>query len=208
MAALSLALGGCAIGALIGGMAESYRETSTRAVAAEYLGVEGKSFAVIVYTDRLIQADQPRLVAKMTNAMANRLAQNANAGGYVPGPLVLDYQFNNPNWAAFSYEDLAEEFGVDRLVIVEIYEYRLHEPGNSYTWDGFAAALVGVFEADGVIENDFSFSREVAVGFPDDGGYGPTDFGADVVAANLNSRLLDRASWLFYEHQEPYYPDY
>ena len=42
----------------------------------------------------------------------------------------------------------------------------------------------------------------------DDEGYTPADFSEPQIAAVLQSRFIDRASWLFYEHEEPYYPDY
>ena len=53
-----------------------------------------------------------------------------------------------------------------------------------------------------------AFQRAVRVAFPDGTAYGPDDYPRAVVSAALASRFVDRASWLFYEHEEPYYPEY
>jgi len=205
-----LAGSGCVVGAFIGGMAESYRRSSTYAVAAEYDGLEGKSFAVAVYGDRVLQGSQPTLLPRLTNRITLELAQPARTGvsGFVPPQAVLELQFANPDWAGWSYERLAEEFGVDRLIVVEIYEYRLNEPGNAYLWDGLIAAKVGVVEADGPIPGEFSFSKDIQVRFPNETGMGPSDFTRSQVQAGVEQRFVHRVTWLFFEHQEAYYPEY
>lgn len=210
LAVLALAGGGCSIGALIGGMAESYRRSSTYAVAAEYDGLQGKSFAVVVYGDRVLQGSNPTLLPRLTNRISLRLADPAltGASGFVPAQAVLEMQFAHPDWAGWSYERLSEEFGVERLIVVEIYEYRLNEPGNAYLWDGLIAAKVGVVEADGPIPNEFAFSKDIQVRFPNETGMGPQDFNRGQVQAGVEQRFVDRATWLFYEHQEAYYPEY
>lgn len=204
------AMPGCQLGALIGGMAESYRETSTRTVEAQYDDFVNKSFAVLVAVDRGVQGNHPNIVPRFLSRFNDRLLGEANLGasGVVPAAAMLDYQLSNPDWPAKSYGQIADELGVDRLIVVDIYEYRLQEPGNSYLWDGVAAARVGVVEADGFFPGDYAFSQEVRVGFPDVEGLGPIDLSEDLVSAALEKRLTDRVTWLFYEHEEPYYPDY
>lgn len=206
----SFGAGGCAIGALAGGMMESYRRTSTRPVAAEYEGLAGKSYAVAVYGDRVLQGSHPTLLPRLTNRISVLLADPARTGatGFVPAQLVLEMQFANPDWSGWSYERLAEEFGVERLIVVELYEYRLNETGNAYLWDGVVAAKVGVVEADGSIPNEFVFSKDIQVRFPTQSGLGPEEYSRPQVQAGLEQRFVDRVTWLFYEHQEPYYPEY
>lgn len=206
----ALAGSGCVVGAFIGGMAESYRRTSTYAVAADYEGLQDKSYAVAVYGDRVLQGANPTLLPRLTNRISLRLADPAltGASGFVPAQSVLEVQFSHPDWAGWSYERLAEEFGVQRLIVVEIYEYRLNEPGNAYLWDGLIAAKVGVVEADGPIPNEFSYSKDIQVRFPNETGMGPTDFNRQQVQAGLEQRFVDRVTWLFFEHQEAYYPEY
>lgn len=211
---LATALAACLLCAPVAGcrlagmMVESYKRTSTRAVEAEYEGLTGKSYAVVIAVDRVIQGEDPQLVPQLTTAITERLRAESGATGYIPGPVVLQYQYTNPGWEARTYGEIAEDFGVDRLIYIDLYEFRLFETGNSYLWDGLLAGRVGVAETDGAFPDNFAFEREVAVQFPDAEGYSPGDFSEQQIRAVLMSRFVDRATWLFYEHQEPYYPDY
>jgi hypothetical protein len=200
--------GGCAAGVLAGGMMESYRRSSTQPIASEYDGLIDKSFAVIVAADRTIESTQPQIVAQLEARITQRLIENADAAGVVPSSVVLEYQYNHPNWIAMTYEELADYFGVDRLIYIDVYEFRLNEPGNAYLWGGLAAGTVGVIEADGPLGDDFAYSKQITVKFPDTDGFGPTDYTKQQISAVLAKRFIDRITWLFYEHEEPYYPDY
>ncbi|TVQ30408.1 MAG: hypothetical protein EA376_13165 [Phycisphaeraceae bacterium] len=198
--ALGLAAPGCQ---LAGGMLASYERTGSHSVKAEYTGLEGKRFAVLVAADRMIQANHPQLVAQVTTAVTARLVTEIEHGGFVPPQAILQFQYDRPRWTAMGYSDLAAELGVERLVFVDLYEFRLNEPGNMYLWDGLAAAMVGVVETDGFMADEFIYTKEISVGFPDGQGFGPQEFTAPQISAVLRSRLVDRASWLFYDHKEP-----
>ncbi len=204
------ALSGCAVAALVGGMADSYMDTADVERPAEYIGLADETFALFVSSDRIIEAEFPGLVSALIVTMSSELGvpERTNAAGFVPGPNVLQFQYNNPDWTAWSYPQIAEELGVTRLIIVDLYDFRLYEPGNVHLWDGRAAARVGVLEINGPIPGDFAFSRDVQVRFPDSGGYGPSDIPANAVKAQLTRRLIDRTTWLFYDHMEKYRPDY
>ncbi|MDX2147773.1 MAG: hypothetical protein SFZ23_09655 [Planctomycetota bacterium] len=201
-------LGGCAIGALVGGMAESYRESSTREVKAEYTELKGKNVAVVVTADRMIQADHPGMVEEILGRFNQRIAENAIAGGFARTDQMLVYLANHPQWVAWPPGKLATELGVERLIYVEITEFRLHDPGNQYLWSGIAAGTVSVLEADGPLPDEFAFQKLVRVQFPDKEGYGQADLSERVVKSELLRRFMDRATWPFYDHEEPYYPDY
>jgi len=213
IAALALLLGvlvlpGCVVGAIVGGAIESYKQESTHEIAAQYEGLAGKSFAVIVSADRQIQANHPTIEAELTRRISERIRENAGAAGFIPPGPLLAYLLNNPNWSAKPLGQLGEELKVDRLVFVDLYEFHLHEPGNQYVWAGVAEGTVGVIETDGPLPDDFAFQTTIRVGFPDGTGYGPMDYSAQQVASALLVRYVDRATWLFYAHQEDYYPDY
>ena len=97
---------------------------------------------------------------------------------------------------------------VDRLIYIDLYEYTLHEPGNSYLWAGAASGSVAVIEADSPYPDEFAFQLPVGVQFPDQMGFGPAELSKQQVSSVLSNRIIDRASWLFYEHEEDYYPEY
>jgi hypothetical protein len=203
--ALAAALSGCVLGQLVGGMAASAQRSGSKTVAAKYSGLADKSFAVVVYADRIIQADYPEVVGDLTVTIARRLADQealVAASGFVPGERVLQYQYSNPRWVVMPWRELGEQLGVQRLIIVELQEFRLNDPGNQYTWAGVASGAVRVVELDGPSPETPVFQETVTVRFPDEDGYGPMQMPASTIQLALSKRLVDRASWLFYEHDE------
>jgi len=203
---------GCAIPALIGGMTESYRRTSTKEVKAETDVLEGKSFAVLVTADRSIEEAAPGISATLVSRVTQILADpNNDAGttGVVPPAMVIQYMYDHPGWRAKSMEDLAKELGgVQRLVFVEVSEFRTTEPGNKYIYDGVAAGSVAVVEADSKLADYYSFERTILVKYPDEQGRRPEEIPEAAVRTELMRRFVDRVVWPFMTHQEPYYPKY
>ncbi|MDX2115772.1 MAG: hypothetical protein SFZ24_09190 [Planctomycetota bacterium] len=212
LAALALpALVACNIAAGVGYMIESYKRDSTHVVPPEYTGLAGKSFALIVTGDRVLQGSWPTLFPRLTARMTDRLVENqalTQVTGVVPAVSVVQFQLENPNWVAWPFDKVAEELGVERLIVVEMYDYRLNEPGNAYLWDAVAAARVGVIEVESPTPSEFVFQKELQVKFPDERGQTPEQITQQQVQANIDKRITDRVTWLFYEHDEPYYPEY
>jgi hypothetical protein len=203
---------GCNIVGVVGGMAEAYKQGSTHEIKADYTGLHDKSFAVVVAADRGIQAEHPDLVRHLTIKMTERLADNKNvprAAGFVPAEDVLTYMYQHPGWSSKPMSELAKELGgVQRVLYVEVFEYRLREPGNQYEWDGAAGGTVALIETDSPLPDDYAYQKQVTVKYPDKKGYGPADMTVSAVNTVLASRLIDRVTWLMYDHQEKYYPDY
>ena len=85
-------------------------------------------------------------------------------------------------------------------------EFRLHEPGNQYLWRGAATAKVGVIESDGPVNDNFIFQEQVRTIFPiDERALGPAQLSEQTVQVKLSKKLIDRVSWLFYDHEEKNY---
>lgn len=201
-----LAIPGCIAGTLIGGMAESYRRTGSSTKPAEYVGIESKTFAVVTTAGRSIQAEYPGLIARVTAEINNRIANPDNGAGataYIPSRDLLAELYNRPEWPALPPGEVADMLGVERLIYIELIEYRLNEPGNKYLWDGLAAGTVAVYEADSAVPDDPIFERAIRVSFPDGTGYGPGELPREAVNTALSNRFIDRCAWLFYEHEEP-----
>jgi len=134
------------------------------------------------------------------------LATNAGASGHIEGDAVTDYLANTPQWVAWPRSRLADELGeegVDRVVLIEVNEFRTNEPGNEYLWNGVAWATVSVIERGADGSDAEAFRKEIRVTFPDASGYGPEEISKQGVASTLLKRLVDRVGWLFYEHDEP-----
>lgn len=203
LATVTFALGGCAVGYLIGGMASSAERTGSTTFEPEYTGLEGKTYAVVAWADRSTQSQYPALVPNLIQRVDLRLAEEANASGHVPGDEVTQYLANHPQWVAWPRSRLADELDVDRIVLVEINEFRTNEHGNEYLWDGLGWATVSVVERGSSGSDAEAFRKEIRVRFPDARGYGPSEISRDGVASTLLKRIIDRAAWLFYTHDEP-----
>jgi len=170
---------------------------------AEYTGLDGKDFAVMIAADRAIQAQVPSVVPLLTLKISNRLRDETEATGFIMPGDVLRYQYVNPSWSARAYGDLAEELGVDRLIIIDLQEFRLNDPGNPHLWEGTAAGTVAVIERDATQPDDIAFQKTIRVNFPDQRGLGPGNLSGDQMIAVLAQRFTDRASWLFYDAMVP-----
>ena len=150
----------------------------------------------------VLQANRPALTAKATMAISDILAAESGANGFVPGSSVIAYQYNRPNWVAKPMGEVGKELGVQRVIVIDVTEYRLRDPGNQYTWDGVANFLVGVYECDSTLPDDVAFQKRIEVKFPDAGGYTPTDLPEAAVNTELTRRACERAAWLFFTHEE------
>lgn len=201
-AGLLVSSAGCNLFGIVAPIARAAEEAGSTTYPAEYDGLVGKTFAVIVQADPVLRMNEPNLPGVMTNAITRVLASNVNHAGYVPGPRVLEFQFSTPRWAAWEPLRVADELTVDRLVVIDIVEYRKHEPGNAVIWDGRAVARVEVYEAE-YDSNEPVFASEVRVQYPDGSGFSRQELDGRVVEANLRQRLVDRATWLMYEHTLP-----
>jgi hypothetical protein len=195
-------LSGCIVGAAIGGMAESYQRTGTSEIEAEYEGVAGHSFTVVVSADRLIEGVNPGIAARITQRVNDRLIQNARPSFAIPSTDLLTVLYNTPQWPAMPRSEVAEMLEVQRLIVVELTEYRLHEPGNQYIWDGSASCVVTVYESDSPFPDDPVFEKAIRVSFPDMSGLMRTEIPEAAVNTELANRITNRVAWLFYLHEE------
>lgn len=207
-----LSMSGCVIGTIVGGMAESYRRESTKTVKAETDVLQGKSFAVLVSCDRSIEEAAPGISSMLVSRITDRLADSkldAGTTGVVPPAMVLQFMYDNPGWRAKTNEDLGKALGgVQRLVFVELTEFRTKEPGNEYLYDGVCAGTVSVAETDSKLADYYTFERSILVKYPDERGRRPEEIPETAVRTELVRRFVDRATWPFYTHEEPYYPKY
>ena len=198
-----ITLPGCIVPALIGGMAESHHRTGSTTYPADYDRIAGKSFAVVCSASRVIEAEHPGITARINQRVNDRLIQNANPSYAIPSRDLLTVLYNTPQWPAMTREDIATMLGVERLIVIEIVDYRLNEPGNQYVWDGAVAGIVSVYESDSGLPNDPIYEKSISITFPDSTGYMRADLPEAAVTGELSNRFINRAAWLFYEHEEP-----
>jgi hypothetical protein len=195
-------LAGCAAVGVAAVAAKGIEESRPKKVLAEYEGLLEKSYAVVVSADRSIQAQYPALVAELTIRINDRLWSNSGAAAGIPSQELLSYLYQHPEWVAQPFSDLARTLSVERLIIVDLNEFRLNDPGNQYLWDGMAAGTVSVIEADSSVPDEFVYQKALAIKFPDITGVDQTQYTSQQVASVLIARFVNRASWPFFDHQE------
>lgn len=198
-------LSGCVLSPLL----RASELKGSKTVAPKYTGLADKSFAVVVAADRSVQANYPMLISQLSTTVAERLKEKVGANGWIPPADVMGFQYQHPEWTTWTLQRLASELGVERLVFIDVQEFRLNEPGNEYLWKGAASALVGVVEADIDSSESFAFTEPISVQYPTkETALSPAQTSWNEMQVILAKRLVDRASWIFFEHDEANIIDY
>ena len=200
-------LAGCEAAHLFGGMAQNFEYSKQIEVLSKYDGLENQSVAVIVQSDMATMYEHPDLEYSIAIGIAGRIQKE------VPGVKVVDprrvhtWKFRTPQWSSMPMGEIATRLDVDRLVHVDIYEYRLHPPGNRYLWDGVCAANVGVIERSGYDPDTFVDSFNVESRYPDLEGVGRENASPSQIQSGVLVPFVQRTAWLFHTHLEPKHPD-
>ncbi|MBT8485488.1 MAG: hypothetical protein KJO43_07900 [Phycisphaerae bacterium] len=205
--AFAAASGGCAIGHLIGGMLQNEEYQKLVETPPEYADLSGKRIAVVVDADLSVTYNHPKLVEMVTTGVTMRIGRDVPEAAVVHPQTILAWQWRTPQWNAMPYADLCESLNVDRVVFIDIYEYRLNPPGNRWLWEGVCAASVGVIEREGFDPDMFADSFNVTSNFPSVTGVERTAASEGQIETGLLAQFIQKTAWLFHDHLEPKYPD-
>lgn len=200
-------LGGCAIGHLAAAMGQNFEYQKQIEVLSKYEGLEGKRIAVLVDAEMSILYEHPDLVGKITSGVTARVGRDVPGAQVLRPADIVAWQWRTPQWNAMPYGEMAAALGVDRVVLIELYEYRLNPPGNRWLWEGICAANVSVIEADGFDPDTFADTFNVAGEFPPIQGVDRDQATAQAIETGVLSEFIKRTAWLFHTHLEPKYPD-
>jgi hypothetical protein len=201
------ALAGCEAALLVGGMMQNYEYQKLVQVLPQYSDLEDRSVAVIVDADLATLYEYPDLVATVADNVSGRI-QNDVPGARVMHPrAVLAWQYSTPQWNAMPYGELAEKLDVDRVVVIDIFEYRLNPPGNRWEWEGICAASVGIIERDGFSPDSFAESFTVVGRYPSLRLLTRDEADQRTIERGLLAEFIKETAWLFHEHERPKYPD-
>ncbi len=200
-------LGGCEFAHLFGGMAQNYEYSMLKEVHATYEGLENHSVAVIVNADLATLYEHPDVAMIISANVAHRIQSNVEGSRVLSPRIVSDWQFRTPQWSALPYSDVTSDLDVDRLVIIDLHEFRLHPRGNRWLWEGVCTANVGVVERDGFDPDTFTDMFEILSEFPKEKGVGRESADATRIQAGLLHQFVEATGWLFYKHLEAKHPD-
>ncbi len=170
-------------------------------VEARYLGLDNQSVAVLVSADEYILAQYPNADLSVCSAVTRKIAANV-PGVTVTGPAqVMTFQQSNPYWSTLPFDELVAKLNVQRIVLIDLIEYRTHEPGNAHVWQGLVSANVGVIEADAADPDRMAINETVSAKFPENSDIGLLNTDDQTVELGMLQLFARDASGLFYDHQ-------
>lgn len=199
---LPLLLCGCNF--IAWGAAATRGEDKPIKVEAEYLDLVDKRVAVMVSADEYTLFRFPRATDNVGQAVGNAIHGNVeNTVVSIPRE-VARYQRKNPYWITARPSRLISDLGVDRLVVIDLNEYRTNEEGNSSVWRGVIDGTVSVYEADGEDPDNATFQKPVRAEYPEGGTFGliSADADQDKIEAATLQRFTLRSAGLFFDHEE------
>ncbi|MEM9021794.1 MAG: hypothetical protein AAGC44_14640 [Planctomycetota bacterium] len=174
-------------------------------VKQQYAGLDNRSVAVLVATGDYIDSNYPEVREQLTREVTQRIATSV-PGVQVTNPeQVLRFQQDNPFWTARAPSELIRALNVQRLVIVELGEYRTHEPGDQHILRGVVTGNVNVLEAEAPDPNNFAFNQSIRSAFPEESrskiGYSRVTLNEDIVETEARRRFAVDAAGIFYDHK-------
>lgn len=144
-----------------------------RPVGARYLLID-KQFAVMVWADRGLRLDWPRLrqdlaagiVARIDAARQARIESVKNSSLAIPVESVVRFQADNPTLEFRPIEEVAQKLGVPVLIYIEVHHLSTRTPHSTAMYRGSARASVRVVEVhDGQAKTVYQ-EDDITVTFP------------------------------------------
>ena len=173
-------------------------------VKAQFLGLQGKTIAVLVTMDEHTLMEFRDADRRLCQSISQELKTNLPPGTAVLSPAqMVKFVKDHPRLAAMPYGQLLKELKADRLLLVDIFEYHTHDPGNPHQWQGVCSAGISVASADAPNPDDLVYSAQVHVEYPKDSEIGMVNSDSATIEAALLQGFGLQVSWLFHDHKEP-----
>lgn len=172
-------------------------------VKGQYLDLKGRSVAVVVSTSDHTAFSYPEARPLITREITRRIKANVDGVTVTDPNKVLQWQDDNPYWATRPPSSLVRQLEVERLVLVEIGEYRTHEPGDKHVLRGVISATINVVEAEAADPDNFGASFTKNVLYPEAGKskIGRVAVSEQQVEFKTQIYFCEEAAGLFFDHQ-------
>ncbi len=175
-------------------------DNPTQKVHAQYKEMENKRFAVLVAADEYTLYQSPEAASAICQAVTRQLATNIPSARPVDPRQVIAFQEQNPYWTTSPYGPLLKRLNVDRLIIIDLVQYNMHDKGNSHVWRGVAVANVSVAEAEADDPNNLTFSTTVKTVYPPDTSIGVLQAEESSFRMGLLGQFTTTVANLFSDH--------
>jgi hypothetical protein len=160
-----------------------------------------------VNTDLSTLYEHPDLTANVSGGLSLRIARDVPGTHVLAAAAVLNWQYRTPQWNALPYAEIAEQLNVDRVVFVDLLEYRLNPLGNQWLWEGVATGRIGIIERGGLQPDSFAETLDITAKFPKISGVDRNAATAQQIETGLLAEFIKHTAWMFHQHLEPKYPD-
>ncbi|MEM6393339.1 MAG: hypothetical protein AAF797_11250 [Planctomycetota bacterium] len=172
-------------------------------IDARYTDLSGKTVAVMVAADPFIERRHPQARENIMGAVARSIVSEVDGARVVNPRDLLQYQEDNPTWTTVTPSTLIEALKVDRLILIDLAEYRTSEPGDRTTKRGTITGAVSVYEAEATDPDEMALNVPVSVQYPREtqtkiGRFNASD--ESIELATVKEFTL-RAGGVFFEHQ-------
>jgi len=198
---------GCAIPQILSAVGHNIEREKEIEVLSKYTGLENATVAVLIHADHAMLYEYPLIKPQMTMNISVRLQQNVSGTRILLPQHVLAWEYQTPTWSSMPMGQVCDLLDVDRVVYVDVLEFRLNPPGNRFLWEGLVVANVSVFERHGIDPDAPIEEFSVTSRFPDVRTITREQMRQDEVEAGLVGRFCQKVAWLFYDHKEDKYPD-
>lgn len=194
----TLANSGCGVSWLLHGAAGGERDVR---IPARYLGLANKRVAVLVAAHEYILFQNPQADRAVCQELTTRIAANVQGVSVMDPDQIIEFQRKNPHWTTIPHGRLVKSLDVDRIVMVDLSEYRTNEPGNAYVWKGVLEAKVGVLEAESDDPDVLVFREHISVQYPENSNVGLVNTNEPTIEMGMLRTFGRDGGGLFYDHQ-------
>jgi hypothetical protein len=169
-------------------------------VLAETHVLDNQTTAVLVDASLGILYQNPLVQLEVGEAVTRLLAAGVPGIKVIDAKQIVDFQQRNIYWNTVSYSDLMKHLGATRLVMIEIIDYRLHEPGNVNIWRGLLSGNITVAGSDGPRPNDLLYASTVTAAYPPDQTIGVVNANQQTIRLGTLDLFARAVAGKFHDH--------
>jgi len=195
---LSLALGGTLGCRLLAAPFLLWGKPPTKDVPAEYPYLADKKVCVVVWAELDTLYEYPNVQLEVAEHIRAALEAKVDGVTFIPSRQVVDLQRQDPDWDRTDPAALGARFGADRVLVVELTQYRTRDPDSPHLFRGRISAGIKVYDT-AYRDAAPSYSTVVETAYPPDspGTWGTNDSAIrwatmEAFAADVATQFYDR----------------
>lgn len=201
---LGILLGGCGTSSL-GYLAYLFMGSNpTEEVKAEFIGLENKTAAVVIFADQGVQYEYPSARAELSLICTSLLKKHVKGITVVDPLRIVKYQDENIYWDTMDKTELGSRFGADYVIYISLLEFSTREPLSSSLFRGRIIADVGVYQTS-LPERQSQVARfsDISVIYPEKDPTGELSKDDSLIRRTTETLFADKLVKKFYDHEVP-----